>query len=115
MNYRRTSNWQTNEQRVKQDIMNEKLLAVCLLGLFSSAQGAENEQESQAVAPDLEFLEFLGQFETDGGEWVGPDNLLGEEFNALFNAATQIDSAPNDNSSNDDQLSNQQQNQQPNQ
>ena len=37
---------------------------------ISSQSDAENPQELEA--PDLEFLEFLGQFETEAGEWIGP-------------------------------------------
>jgi len=25
--------------------------------------------------PSIEFLEFLGEFETDDGEWTGPDDI----------------------------------------
>ena len=37
--------------------------------------------------PDLEFLEFLGQFESDEGEWIDPGSLLADEFSDLLNAA----------------------------
>ena len=47
----------------------EKAFALCLLGLISTAHGAENEHAAKdsPELPDLEFLEFLGQFETDEG------------------------------------------------
>ena len=68
-----------------------------MTGALSKAYAAENEQSEDA--PDLEFLEFLGQFETDAGEWIDPDSLLTEEFTELLNASTEANSE--DNSSND--------------
>lgn len=50
----------------------------------------ENEPEVQL--PDLEMLEFLGQFATDEGNWVDLDSLLSEEFEELLDAA--IESEP---------------------
>ena len=60
-------------------------------GLFSSAYAAEDEPGE--VTPDLEFLEFLGQFETDSGEWMDPNSLLTEEFTELLDASAATDSA----------------------
>ena len=58
-----------------------------MTGAFTNSYGAENEQND--TAPDLEFLEFLGQFETDAGEWIDPDSLLTEEFAELLDASTE--------------------------
>jgi hypothetical protein len=76
----------------------EKLFAICLLGLISTAQAAENENktETESSLPDLEFLEFLGQFETDNGEWINPASLMTEEFELLLEAA--IRAGQNENS-----------------
>ena len=68
-----------------------------MTGAFSKTYAAENEQSEDA--PDLEFLEFLGQFETDAGEWIDPDSLLTEEFTELLDASTEANS--DDNSSDD--------------
>ena len=72
----------------------DKILALCMLGLFATAYGAENERIAEASAnlPDLEFLEFLGQFETDEGEWIDPGSLMAEEFTMLLNATVLPDS-----------------------
>ncbi len=78
------------------------LLFACMAGAFSNTVAAENEQSEDA--PDLEFLEFLGQFETDAGEWIDPDSLSTEEFTELLDASTAADSA--DNSSNTDDVTN---------
>ncbi len=69
--------------------LTEKACALCLLGLLSTAHGAENEHgpEQSLELPDLEFLEFLGQFETDAGEWIEPISLMGEDYTFLLNAA----------------------------
>lgn len=47
-----------------------------------SAEDEENNAPEQAEPeiPDLEFIEFLGQFESDAGEWIAPGNLLMDEF-----------------------------------
>lgn len=46
--------------------------------------------DTEAAQPDLEFLEFLGQFETDDGQWIDPGSLLAEEFEDLLNVAENI-------------------------
>jgi len=69
-----------------------------MAGAFSNTVAAENEQSEDAA--DLEFLEFLGQFETDAGEWIDPDSLLTEEFTELLDASTEANS--DDDSSNTD-------------
>lgn len=66
---------------------------ILVLAVFSpTGYGAEaNEQNSleqqENTLPDLEFLEFLGSFETDSGEWVNPENLASEDFDALLSSA----------------------------
>lgn len=32
-------------------------------------------EQSTEVAASMEFLEFLGEFETQDGEWIDPDEL----------------------------------------
>ena len=77
----------------------EKLATICLLGLISTVQGADNETDTSTEAnlPDLEFLEFLGQFETDDGEWVAPGILMAEEFEVLLEAAIRAEQNENSN------------------
>ena len=51
------------------------------------AQGAANEVPAAiAQQPDLEFLEFLGSFETNSGEWIDPTELMQPEFQDLLNS-----------------------------
>lgn len=58
------------------------LLAACLAGFISNSFAAEDAASDDM--PDLEFLEFLGQFETDAGEWIDPDSLQTEELSELL-------------------------------
>lgn len=46
--------------------------------------GAESLEEA---LPSIEFLEFLGQWETEDGEWIAPEELANEEFAQLLEAA----------------------------
>ena len=69
-----------------------------MAGALSNTYAAEIEQSEDA--PDLEFLEFLGQFETDAGEWIDPDSLLTEEFTELLETSTEANSS-NDSSNTD--------------
>lgn len=53
---------------------------VLLLGLLSSPVAAQEpgqvrESIDNAEMPSLEFLEFLGDWETDDGEWIDPEEL----------------------------------------
>jgi hypothetical protein len=79
-------------------------LTSCFMGLglqptieaaeeISSQSDAENPQELEA--PDLEFLEFLGKFETEAGEWIGPESLLSEGFQELLEASSGSDNNSN--------------------
>lgn len=36
---------------------------------------AGKKETNSGSAPSLEFLEYLGEFETDEGEWVDPEEL----------------------------------------
>ncbi len=58
------------------------ILIACISSLVPNVYGMENDQLE--TMPDLEFLEFLGQFETDAGEWIEPDSLLTDEFSDLL-------------------------------
>lgn len=62
------------------------LLALCLLCSASLSRAAE-EESVEIEFPDLEMLEFLGQFATDAGDWVEWNSLLSDEFGQLLDAA----------------------------
>lgn len=76
------------------------LLSLLIFGSISAANVAEEETEDEVEVPSLEFLEFLGSFETDEGEWIDPESLMSEEFTELLQAAPII--VPNENA-NDNQ------------
>lgn len=44
--------------------------------LFSQAdEPGKSKQESIEAGPDIGFLEFLGEWETEAGEWIDPNQL----------------------------------------
>jgi len=73
------------------------LLSLLIFGSISTAHGAEEETDTseELEVPSLEFLEFLGSFETDEGEWIDPESLMSEEFTELLQAAPLV--VPNEN------------------
>ena len=62
-------------KRVKRFVMATLLLLTCLPQARAlepeEAKNPPTEQES----PTLDFLEFLGEWETEEGEWLAPDDL----------------------------------------
>ena len=56
---------------------------LCLWSLGTAPimiQDASEKDEPQSASPDeetpsLEFLEFLGEFETEDGEWTDPEDM----------------------------------------
>lgn len=50
----------------------------------------------QEVAPSIEFLEFLGQWETDEGEWIAPEELADDAFAQLLEAAFETENEDSD-------------------
>ena len=70
-------------------IFNSLLSPVIFLGLASTAvQAADNADIGQNEdVPSLEFLEFLGQWETDAGEWLGPEQFVDGDFVQLLEVA----------------------------
>ena len=86
--------------------MLQLLIVLCLFtsGAKAAEDNLETELEGQSSnLPDMEFLEFLGSFETDSGEWVDPTELLQVEFELLLeDAELQKTKQPNDTST--DQL-----------
>jgi len=67
----------------------------------------ETNTSTEANLPDLEFL---GQFETDNGEWVAPGILMAEEFEILLEAAIRAEQDENSNGNRNDSANQQQRN-----
>jgi hypothetical protein len=57
-------------------------MAAMLLTLPPAVSAAESAQDSDL--PSLDFLEFLGSFETDSGQWVDPAELMQPDFEQLL-------------------------------
>lgn len=70
----------------KPHTLSSALLGFCLLSAGAPLKAAE-EDSAETEMPDLEMLEFLGQFATDEGEWLDPDSLLSDEFGLLLEDA----------------------------
>lgn len=79
----------------KQKTVIKAFLGLCLLCSASLSRSAE-EEGAEVEFPDLEMLEFLGQFATDGGDWVEWDSLLSDEFGQLLDAAIENRATEND-------------------
>lgn len=71
------------------------VLGLCMLCTPCLSRAAEEESD-EIEFPDLEMLEFLGQFATDNGDWVDPDSLLSDEFGQLLDAAIENRAAENE-------------------
>ncbi|MDO9319915.1 MAG: hypothetical protein Q7V56_17205 [Gammaproteobacteria bacterium] len=81
-------------------------LALTLL-MASSAWGGDQDgsDEQTEAPPPLELLEFLGQWETDDGEWIDPQELEDPALVNLLEAALAPETAPvetNDDSAGDE-------------
>jgi hypothetical protein len=71
------------------------------LCLFISVSANTAQAVEQEVLPDVEFLEFLGKWETDEGEWISPGILLEEQFGQILDAAYDADASDEYESGND--------------
>jgi len=70
----------------------KKLRIGAVLFLFAMMNAIAGE----AQAPSLAFLEYLGQFQTDDGEWVDPlevDAMSNESITATESASTSLDTS----------------------
>ena len=65
--------------------------------LATPAPTLESQAASvQEEAPSIEFLEFLGQWETDEGEWIAPEELADDGFAQLLEAAFETENEDSD-------------------
>ncbi len=46
------------------------------------------EQTDNEVIPSVDFLEFLGEWETEEGEWIDPAELENEELGQLIESTS---------------------------
>ena len=61
-------------------------VSVCFLLLcsVSSLYAEEFANDEQQIIPDMDFLEFLGEWETEQGEWIDPETLDDNEIEKLL-------------------------------
>lgn len=60
-------------------------VSACLMMLLCSTSILRAEQQDNTDAmPSMAFLEFLGEWETEEGEWIDPFELEDDEFAALI-------------------------------
>jgi hypothetical protein len=58
--------------------MPERLLLILPLLFAPAASG-----QDQAEEPSVEVLEFLGEWQTGEGEWIGPEEMEASEYTRL--------------------------------
>lgn len=58
-------------------------LLVLIMILCSGPTNADKPTEG--VNPSSELLEFLGEWETDSGDWIDPESFENEDFVNLMN------------------------------
>lgn len=51
------------------------LLGLLSTPVFAQEPGQAGDKSEDTEMPSLEFLEFLGDWETDDGEWIDPEEL----------------------------------------
>ena len=85
-------NSSTAQDKIELGLIKVLPLMIILSLLASGAKAAEDNSETEqngqsSNSPDMEFLEFLGSFETDSGDWIDPTELLQVEFEQLLKDA----------------------------
>ena len=65
---------------------------VCFLWfLFCTSSLCAEEQTTDKVMPSIAFLEFLGEWETNAGEWLDPIELESDEFDQKLESDSTTD------------------------
>jgi len=64
--------------------MNYRASACFMFALCSMSSLFAGEHMADESKPSMEFLEFLGEWETEEGEWIDPVELENEEFGKLI-------------------------------
>jgi len=62
-------------KRVKKFVMATLLLLTCLPQAHALEPEEVKNPQTEQESPTLDFLEFLGEWETEDGEWIAPDDL----------------------------------------
>ena len=70
-----------------------KVLVIVMV-LFTTSGLADTEEKNNTLT--LEFLEFLADWETDQGEWAGPDSFVDDSFDQLYEVQVQDNEEQNE-------------------
>ena len=62
-------------KRVNKFIMTTMFLLTCLPQARALEPEKIKDPPTEQESPTLDFLEFLGEWETKDGEWIAPDDL----------------------------------------
>lgn len=64
-------------KQVKKFIMAALLFFTCLpySNAFEPEEAQKIPTEQEQEVPTLDFLEFLGEWETEDGDWIAPEDL----------------------------------------
>ena len=65
--------------------------SLCLLILICSTSSLLAEEQNNDALPTIEFLEFLGEWESDDGAWIDPSDLENEEIGKLIETTIETD------------------------
>ena len=59
------------------DIATGLFIALLISGapVYAEPPSDADQNKSSDVSPSLELLEYLGEFETEDGEWIDPEEL----------------------------------------
>lgn len=59
------------------DIVTGLLIALLISSapVYAEPPSNEGQNNSSDTSPSLELLEYLGEFETEDGEWIDPEEL----------------------------------------
>ncbi|MGK0179608.1 MAG: hypothetical protein ACI8PD_001409 [Nitrospinales bacterium] len=60
---------------VKKFVMATLLFLTCLPQTHALEPEEVESSQTEQESPSLDFLEFLGEWETEDGEWIAPDDL----------------------------------------
>lgn len=80
----------------------QTVLLLCILSFWATIEAAEDEvtvedETEAAQIPNIQLLEFLGQFETETGQWMDPESLISDEFELFLEAAEQSENSDSNN------------------
>jgi hypothetical protein len=62
-------------KRAKKFVMATLLLLTCLTQVQALEPEEVKNPPTEQESPTLDFLEFLGEWEAEDGEWIAPDDL----------------------------------------